>query len=280
MWKIFMGGILIFGILRAEFENSFSQIDIPTAFLPSAPGYAEISLYTHLGLRKEINYHVNFDPSKPFDFDLYGTMALQNLFLTLKVYTLKDFAFDLLYRIMPEIGGTPAVAVGVYDLTYRKYISSTGSNPPQGGYNDDNSYYWEEWLEGNYRRGLENLSIFLVLSKHFTYRIIATAGLGRGRFVGYGIRSKYFNFDILTGGETKHDITFGIFWGAQYIVSKNFRLLMDFDGRDFNVGFRYTQPLLSINFALTKLEHMLGGSPKFSPRVGFGITINPQIFRR
>ncbi len=280
MRKLFVALIIIFGLANAEFENTFSQIDIPTALLPSAPGYAEISVYTHFGLRKEVNYYVNFDPSKPFDFDLYGTMALGNIFATLKVYTLKDYALDLVYRIMPEIGGTPAVAIGVYDLTYRKYISSTGSNPPEGGYNDDNSYYWEEWSQGDYRRNLENLSLFLVLSKHFSYKFIATVGLGRGRFVGYGKRSKYFNFDILTGGKTKHDITFGLFWGAQYIISKSFRVLMDFDGRDFNVGFRYTQPLLSINFALTKLEHFLGGSNKFSPRVGFGVTINPQIFRR
>ena len=98
--------------------------------------------------------------------------------------------------------------------------------------------------------------------------------------VGYGSRSKYFNFDILTGGKTKHDITFGVFWGAYYIVSKKFHILVDFDGRDFNVGGRYVDPLFSVNFALTKLEHFLGGSPKFSPRFGFGITINPRIFRR
>jgi len=280
MKKILVVSITILGLLKAEFENTFSQIDIPTALLPSQPGYAEFSIFTHFSLRKELNYHVDFDPSKPFDFDMYGTIALGNIFATLKVYTLKDYALDLAYRIMPEIGGAPAVAIGVYDLTYKKYISSTGSNPPEGGYNDDNSYYWEDWIEGDYRRNLENLSIFLVLSKHLSYRFIATVGIGRGRFVGYGSRSKYFNFDMLTGSKTKHDITFGIFWGAQYIISKNFRLLMDFDGRDFNVGFRYISPLFSINFALTKLEHILGGSNKFSPRVGFGVTVNPQIFRR
>ncbi|MEO0284730.1 MAG: hypothetical protein ABIM58_05075 [candidate division WOR-3 bacterium] len=274
---------LVWALIYGEFQNSFSQIDIPTAILPSTPFYSEFSLYAHFGLRREIKsgYEIkNYDPSKPFDFDMYGTMSLGNFFFTLKVYTLSDYAIDLIYRIMPEIGVTPAVAVGIYDITYRKYISSTGSNPPEGGYNDDNSYYWEDWKEGDYRRNLENFSLFLVFSKHFTYKIVGTFGLGRGRFVGYGSRSKYFNFDILTGGKTKHDITFGVFWGAYYIISKNFHILLDFDGRDFNVGGRYVSPLISVNFALTKLEHFLGGSPRFSPRFGFGITINPRIFRR
>lgn len=277
MKKIFL--LLLGFFLYGEFVNSYSQIDIPTAILPSKPGYSEFSFFTHFGLRREKTILRDLDPTKPFDFDLYGNFSFGNIFFTLKAYTLTDYALDIIYSLMPEIGITPAVAVGIYNVSYRKHISSTGSNPPEGGYNDDNSYYWEEWKEGNYKRNIENLSLFLVVSKHFTYRFVGTIGIGRGRFVGYGSRSKYFNFDILTGGKTKHEITFGIFWGGYYIVNRNFHVLTDFDGRDLNVGFRYIERLFSINLAITKLEHFLGGSRKFSPRVGFGVIVNPKIFR-
>ncbi len=277
MKKLLIISALIFSISYAEFENTFSQIDIPTALLPATPGYAEISIYTHFGLRKEWNYVKNFDPSKPFDFDLYGTMALGNVFGTLKIYTLTDWALDIIYRVMPEIGGTPAVAVGIYDLTYRKHISSTGSSPPEGGYNDDNSYYWDVWKAGDTTRMIETFSLFLVASKHLSYQFILTAGLGRGRFVGYGPRSRLFNFDIFTG--SKHNWTFGLFWGLTYIINEKYRVMVDFDGRDFNIGFRYTQPMLAVNIAITKFEHFFG-SWKFSPRLGFSVIINPKIFKK
>ena len=97
-----------------------------------------------------------------------------------------------------------------------------------------------------------------------------TAGIGRGRYVGYGPVSEYFNSDIFSE-ERRKNWAFGLFGGVKIIFSNNLAFIAEMDGRDANIGLEYQNKSVRGNLGLEKLEH-IGDRLERSPRVSLGFS--------
>jgi hypothetical protein len=144
----------------------------------------------------------------------------------------------------------------VYDVGIHGYVSPMGH---------DSAGAWPDWQynrDGVSIRPYEDLSAFAVASYRATASIRLHAGIGRGRFVGYGDRSKYLNTDILTHGH--HQWAVGLFGGAEVFVIPQVAVVAEASGRDVNAGLRASFSAITATIAWTKMEGLLlseGGEP-------------------
>jgi hypothetical protein len=273
-----VGALLIFAItasLNAEFNRTTGLIDIPTAYILPAKVW-KFSMNGSVRLGSE-----NIWEKKPADMDMtvsYGLYGKAEA--SLSMFTLKDYVLDLTYLLTDETDNVPAIAFGLQNLTYNRFITEVGAGDKleetadqgdeyvadqRNGWGDDETYP---------RRNSEQFSIYFVMSKSFGSWGQYHLGIGRGRFVGYGSRSKYFNTDVYS--DTEHNDAVGIFWGAAFDFFQGFGPMIDFDGRDFNVGLQYRSPYFRISLAAVKLEHRLGGMQSLMPRFAFGGSATTQ----
>jgi tetratricopeptide (TPR) repeat protein len=102
-------------------------------------------------------------------------------------------------------------------------------------------------------------------------------GIGRGRFVGYGDRSHYFNTDIfILGSDFKrpeHSAwAVGMFFGGSLKFAGGLELVAEMDGRDANIGMKYRHQYFTTTLAIAKFEQMpWWNSPPYSPRIALSV---------
>lgn len=266
----------ITGSLYAEFNRTTGLIDIPTAYILPA----KVWKFSMNGSVR-IMGNDNIWEKKPADMDMsisYGLYGRAEA--SLSMFTLKDYVLDLTYLLTDETDNVPAIAFGLQNLTYNRFITEVGAGDKledtaepgdeyvadqRNGWGDDETYP---------RRNSEQFSVYFVMSKTFGSWGQYHLGIGRGRFVGYGSRSKYFNTDVYS--DTEHNDAVGIFWGAAFDFFQGFGPMLDFDGRDFNIGLQYRSPYFRISLAAVKLEHRLGGMQSLAPRFAFGGSATTQ----
>jgi outer membrane protein OmpA-like peptidoglycan-associated protein len=234
-----------------------SYIDIPTANLNE--GFF-INLNGNYPIKEE--GEVKFDPNAGFEFSFKRFNAV------FKWYNEADFAMDLSYQIIKEIDNLPSISIGINDITYKKYISPVGS--------DSVTYDDENYVP----RPPEVASAYLVASKKLNENIELTAGFGRGRFIGYGPRSKNLNFDIFL--DEKHEnVVLGLFGGLKFTILDGLSLIVEGDGRDANIGMMYETDIFKGSFGLTKVEQFTANEDlPLTPRIDFNLSIKFPTFER
>lgn len=230
---------------------------------------------------------------------------LKNLEISVSVYTPKNYALGLSYQALKEREKRPAVALGIHEINWLRHISSVG-----GGYDaNGNPIGWDYDVEYYPQTNLlpsENFSIFGVISKEFMMkekvytRSVVTPqatyyykyasvlplfrihlGLGRGRYVGYGPHSHLFNTDIFFGSykeSPKHEWALGLFGGVEFAPGNYLSPVLEYDGRDFNIGFSSTFPygedfLVHFYLSIDKLEGYFWGQGEYFHRFALGMAI-------
>jgi len=220
-----------------------SYIDIPTANFDQGLYIGVNSSYPI----KDVE-DVKFDPNIGIDFT-YGDFGA-----ALKWYKGADFALDISYKILADNGRFPALAIGFGEIAIDKYVSPAGSDEV---FNDEN------YID----RAPEIASVYIVGTKKINKNFEITAGLGRGRFIGYGPRSQYVNIDAFSD-ENHENWAVGLFGGMKYVFMNNLSFIVEEDGRDANIGIEYQNEMLKGTLALNKLELFTADDDsELSPRI-------------
>jgi len=223
-----------------------AYIDMPTANFTQGL-YANVSSSYPV---KDVD-DVKFDPNIGIDFS-YNKFGI-----AVKWYDGVDFAMDLSYQILTENESAPGLAIGICELSNSKYVSPAGS---EDVFNDEN--YTD--------RPPEIASAYFVGTKKIGGNFEITTGIGRGRFVGYGPRSKHVNIDALSD-ENHENWVFGLFSGMRVIFPNNLAFIVEGDARDVNIGMEYQNELVKGTLALNKLE-LFGEESDLSPRVSLNLS--------
>jgi outer membrane protein OmpA-like peptidoglycan-associated protein len=232
--------IISFTICASQMKRE-AYIDIPTANFTQG-------LYINVNSSYPVRNvdDVKFDPNIGID------LSYRRFGAALKWYDGADFALDLSYQILKEGISDPGLVIGVSELSNNKYVSSAGS---------DDVFNDEDYPD----RPPEVASVYLVGTKRLNRNFEMTAGIGRGKFVGYGPVSKYLNIDALL--DVHHgDWMIGLFGGVKVIFSNSLAFIAEIDGRDANIGLEYQNKSLKGSFAVDKFEH-IGDRLELSPRV-------------
>jgi|GEM_PF-424109 len=251
----------------AEWNRTTGLIDIPTA-----------NILGSNVVRANTNWFFTFgEDTFPVDGDVSLSFGVANMAeVSAYMLTTKDLAASITFKIVGESEYSPALAAGVQDITANKWVSSVGGGQ-EVGFSDDVDY----WTVSG--RNPERMSAYLVATKSMGGFGEYTVGLGRGRFVGYGPRSYYFNTDVFFGGgrevENRHADAVGLFLGGSVKLFPNFFAVGEFDGRDVNAGFSYGHPYFSVNLALTHLEQ-LDEYQSHDVRLAMGISANNSFMYR
>jgi len=248
--------IIIIVVLLSGVPDFYAQswrgyIDIPTAnvsdgfFISLNGGYAISS-----GSENNIDFNGSIE---------YGTAGF---IAGLKVYTEKSFCLDLAYQILEESGMMPSLSFGIENITYNKYVA------PLDTVGKVDFMYSP--------RPPEIASAYLVATKELGVFVEMTAGLGRGRFIGYGPRSQYLNLDVFF--DEKHEnFMFGAFGGIKFSTPVGASFILETDGRDVNAGLRYETGMWKGTLSLDKFEHFFAGSDSllYAPWVGLSLSFSP-----
>jgi|GEM_PF-2142726 tetratricopeptide (TPR) repeat protein len=251
--------LIIFQILRPS-----SLLELPTASLPGDPVYWQIGTSTSFSLASKYDPHAT-------DFDLNGMVAFNGKwFVGVNIFTLSEISFDVGTIILNESQGSPlSLSFGLRNVSWKKYISSVGGEPEEGGgFSDDNSYIL---------RSPELLSFYGVITRHINSSLILHIGLGRGEFIGYGPRSKYLNTDKFL--KTPHEyFTFGLFGALEFHLTPSLHLAFEADGRDLNAGIFIDVEKFKFVLEVQKIEHFLfSGYPNFQPRFNLGLSMTSRL---
>ena len=154
------------------------------------------------------------------------------------------------------------LAWGIHSISYAADISEI-AHGENTGWHDDTLYHG-----GDYEKPFEAGSGFLVSTYSLDDNINVTLGLGRGRYVGYGDISRYFNSNFYhdKGG----DWGIGLFAGVELKANKRLSFIIEGDGRDVNVGCVYRRLPWEFGLALTKCEFFADWD-EFRPRVALSV---------
>jgi outer membrane protein OmpA-like peptidoglycan-associated protein len=223
-----------------------AYIDIPTANVTQG-------LYINVSSSYPIRdiEDVKFDPNIGIDFS-YNRFGL-----AVKWFDGMDFALDLSYLILTEKSNSPGLVIGINEISASRYVSPAGS---EDIFNDEN--YTD--------RPPEIASAYIVGTKEINKNFEITAGIGRGRFVGYGPRSKRVNIDAFSDENHKNWV-FGLFSGMRVIFPNNLAFIMEGDARDLNMGVEYENELVKGTLALNKIE-LFGNETNLSPRLSLNLS--------
>ena len=189
--------------------------------------------------------------------------------IAVSMYRPTAFALSFSYVIVRSGKGTSLFA-GIDDITYATHISSLGTGDTVG-FLEEIGYTIESG-----GRPAELLSAYIGMQQTFGKTFNIVIGLGRGRFVGYGERSRYFNTDYFVLGDEykteEHSAwAFGLFLGASLRFPFGLELMVEMDGRDAGLAMRYHNKYVTPTIALTKVEQFGDDRRPFSPRLTFGI---------
>lgn len=246
--------------LYAEMEKIDGYIDIPSGSLPKQGMYINLSGGYELG-------------TVPEDINKYNINAAINLVFprfegALSYYKIQDWTLDIKYLLFSR--NVYSASIGIDRITYRKYIT------PFGGGNETNTGYLDEQYK---TRPQEWFSLYFVNTYKPSELIELTLGIGRGRYVGYGPRSRYFNLDyLLVKNDTSgyhQDIVFGLFGGLKVKILPYVSGIIEFDGRDVNAGLGVNINGYYFNLCLTKIEQI---SDILDRNVRFNFSVGGKIY--
>lgn len=247
--------------INAQILRRESYIDVPTA-----------KFYEGLHINLNTSYPVGSE--NPVSFDINGGIqaSINNYQAVLKWYDGADFALDVSYRIMKQSGSAPAIVVGLDNLTWNAYISPLGH---QEGDTSPNTYSDEDYID----RAPEVASTYIVFTRTFNPNFEITGGIGRGRFIGYGPRSRFLNFDAFFGEDNRHEnMVLGIFGGMKFSVPNGPAFVIETDGRDANLGVIYEYGMFRGSLGLLKLEQFFGESEELTPRINLNMSFKSKSF--
>ncbi len=235
-----------------------SYIDIPTAQFNEG---IYINLNGSYPIKPEIEMGTDINGGVEFSLNKFAA--------GLNWVSGTDFTLDISYQLLKERDNIPAVSLGMDNLTYRKYISSIG--------HDDETYVDEEYTP----RPPEVASVYLVATRAFNEYFELTAGMGRGRFVGYGPRSYLLNFDFFFD-ERHENIVFGFFCGLKLSIPRGPSLILETDGRDANLGMQYEYGLFKGTIGLLKMEHYFFAPEvvRYTPRINASFSVKALSFEK
>lgn len=240
-----------------EFQTEAHLIEIPIAYTSIA----------RLSVGVNASFTGTQDPW-PRDRNSYFQLQLfDRVHIGLSLLTKQLQSLDLKCKIVNESQHIPAVAIGSTYLTPYKFICPVSSGPGVG-WEDDETYA---------PRNSEQYSAYIIATKDFGPYGTYSLGIGRGAWVGYGTRSNFFNSDIFSN--ERHNDAIGLIWGGEVLLSEPVFGVIDFDGRDFNIGIKLKDEFWQVGFAAAKIEHRLKGSPLLFPRFAMGISINTMFAR-
>ena len=243
--------ILFIGIPDFYAQSWRGYIDLPTAHV--SDGFF-INLDGGYALATGAQNNVDINGS--IEYGIAGFVA------GLKIYTEKTFCLDMAYQIMEQSGYIPAITIGIEDVTNKSYVSPLGET----GLTD------ELYLP----RPPEIASAYLVATEYLSDNIEMTFGLGRGRFVGYGPRSKYLNIDAFFD-EEHEDYAVGAFGGIKLSTPVGVSFIVETDGRDANAGLRYDAGIWKGTLSLDKIEHFFAGMDSLvnAPWLSLALSFSP-----
>ncbi|MBE0481321.1 MAG: tetratricopeptide repeat protein [Dehalococcoidia bacterium] len=260
---------LVSTILIGYLAGTSGFINIPTATQYDIPGMFGVGFAYSLTMFSEDPDPTDGIEPDPSDYNMfirYGLLGRGEL--ALSMYTTNTYALSFSYTVIKE-GNGPALFVGIDNITYAKYVSSLGQGDTVG--------FLEEigYTTGSGGRPPEMFSAYIGVQKNFGNIFNVVVGLGRGRFVGYGERSRIFNTDLFVLGEDylteEHSSwAFGLFFGASLRFPFGLEMSAEMDGRDASVGIKYHNKYVTPVFAITKVEQF-GDRRPFSPRIAMGI---------
>ncbi len=245
--------------LNAEYLSTSNMIDIPTADVIGTLAAIELNGSFSVPLSTSAPDHVYYN--------MYMTLGVMGkIQTTVNYYTVANWSLDVRYLILKEYLTMPGIAIGISDITYKKFISPIGGDSI--GVLSDHDYV---------NRPFENVSLYLVVTKNFFNMMKLNIGIGRGRYVGYGPVSHNFNPSLFAIDYTAvpGDWYFGVFGGLEMKVIGNYYLNMEFDGRDANAGIRWKSEIagqgLQAGLSFTHLEQINSSSGN-TPSINLSIT--------
>ncbi len=243
----------------ARFNRTSGLIDIPTA-----------RILPHLGYR--IGTDLSFGlKSGPYDEVFEENLVKASIGLGdivevyVDVYTIPwPGSFTVATGFCQNFysGKKLALAWGIHSISYTADISEIGHDG-SSAWHDDTLFH-----EGDYEKPFEAGSGFLVATYSLEDNIDATIGLGRGRYVGYGEISRYFNSNFYH--EKGGDWGIGLFAGLELKANEDVSFIIEGDGRDINVGGVYRPLPWEFGLALTKCEFFADWD-EFRPRVALSV---------
>jgi outer membrane protein OmpA-like peptidoglycan-associated protein len=235
----------------AEFNRTALLIDVPTAdVLPFGSLVVTGKGSSSVGPSGSIP-----NPGLESDFSIRFAPA-NRLELALSAYTRADYVLGASYQILAGKGLRPSLAIGIHDIGLQANVSSIGHG------ND-------VWPDERYPdKPAENFSAFVAATVPVGALARVSAGVGRGRYVGYGENSKYLNSDYFFS--THHQWALGLFGGVEMNIGRYASVALEADGRDVNAGIRTNLGPATVSLAMTKIEGLL--SPRKFQRVSFAVS--------
>ncbi len=233
-----------------------SYIDIPSAKF-------------NKGLFFNLNgsFPVNSENEVSTDINSGLEFAINRFNAIINCYSTSDFSLDLSYLLFEQNGVMPNLSFGIDNITYRQYISPIGGDT-------QNTYSDERYVP----RPPELASTYLAATRKFSENFEITIGVGRGRFIGYGPRSRNLNLDIFF--DEKHEkYTFGFFGGIKFSIPNGPSLIIESDGRDANLGLQYEYGIFKGTLSIIKLEQFASveGS-HLTPRININFSFRALSF--
>jgi tetratricopeptide (TPR) repeat protein len=260
---------LLFSFLVTYLAGTSGFINIPTADIYHMNGTWGLGFaYSHTMYSDDPDLTDDAEPD-PADYNIYLRYGFAGRGeAAISMYTPSAFALSLSYVIMKPQKG-PALFMGIDNITYAKHISSLGTGDTVG-FLEEIGYFTESG-----GRPAELLSAYVGLQQTIGNIFNVVLGIGRGRFVGYGERSHYFNTDLFVLGdeyttEEHSSWAIGLFLGASLRFPFGLEFMAEMDGRDASIGMRYNNKYVTPTLALTKVEQF-GNRRPFSPRIAVGI---------
>lgn len=242
----------------AEFNRTSGLIDIPTA-----------RVLPHLGFRIGLDGTIPLGSApgnEDFEGNVHMALGLGDQFeVYLDVYSFSDFtpAFGFCHNFLG--GEIIALSWGIHQISYALDVSEVGHGDSTG-WHDDLMYY-----DGDYEKPFELGSAFIVATYSATDRSHATIGIGRGRYVGYGTHSHYFNSNLYH--EKGGDWGIGLIAGVEIMFTDRISFLFEGDSRDLNLGFKFRFLPVEIGIAMSKFEWLLWSDMNdYQPRLAASIS--------
>ena len=244
--------------LNAQVNGRESYVDIPRAHFSEG-----------LFLNIDGSYPIGSEDEVKTDINGGIEISINQFNAVLNWYSGTDFALNLSYLILKQVGMVPSLSLGIDNLTYRKFISPVG-------HGHDSTFSDEEYIP----RPPEIASAYLVATRTFNEYFELTAGVGRGRFIGYGPRSHLLNFDVFFD-EEHEDYVFGLFGGAKFSVPGGAAFIIETDGRDANIGIQYQTGMFKGTLGLNKLELFTSEEGSgLAPRVSASVSVQGMSFEK
>ncbi len=191
------------------------------------------------------------EESAPRDIDLSVAFGLFNRFdIECISYFGSAFALNLNILAIEETRIKPRVACGIENIALDKYISSFGKG-------DDTR--WENTVYET--RNPERFSAYGLVGKKIGISDFS-AGIGRGRFVGYGAWTSMLNSDYYS--DEVHSDAIGLFFEWHLFNIMGAKPYFAVDGRNYAYGIRFDHRFFSLNGGVLTPNSLQGDDAKQS----------------